>query len=97
MLTKEDILKRLREHKGELQQKFPVKDIALFGSYARGEQTPESDIDFLVEFSEPVGWEMVDLMEELEKIFAGSKVDLISKGGIKPRMWPYIEEDLIYA
>lgn len=97
MLTKEEILKRLREHKGELQQKFPVKDIALFGSYARGEQTPESDIDVLVEFTDPIGWEFIDLLEDLEKIFYGVKVDLISKKGIKPHYLPYIEEDVIYA
>jgi uncharacterized protein len=97
VLTKEEILKRLREHKGELQQKFPVKDIALFGSYARGEQTPESDIDVLVEFSNPVGFEFIDLLEDLEKIFRGIKVDLISKKGIKSHYLPYIEEDVIYV
>lgn len=67
MLTKEEILKRLREHRGELQQKFPVKDIALFGSYARGGQTPESDIDVLVEFTDPVGLEFIDSLLYLRR------------------------------
>jgi uncharacterized protein len=96
MLTKEEILKRLREHKTELQQKFPLKSLALFGSYARNEQTDESDIDVLVEFSEPVGIEFIDLIEELEKLF-NHKIDLVSKKGIKPHYLPYIEDDAIYV
>ena len=96
MLTKEEIIERLLNHKAELQQRFPVKRFALFGSYARDEQTSESDIDVLVEFSEPVGFEFIDLMDDLEKIF-DHRVDLVSKGGIKPHYLPYIEEDAIYV
>jgi len=95
-LTKE-ILKRLLEHKAELFKKFPIASLALFGSYARGDETDESDIDILVELSEPVGIEFIDLMIDLENIFNGHNVDLVSKKGIKPRYWPYIEEDLIYV
>jgi len=47
-LDREEILRRLREHKNELQQKFPIARLALFGSYARGEQNENSDIDILV-------------------------------------------------
>jgi uncharacterized protein len=90
VLTKEDILKRLRANKTNLQEKFAVKEIALFGSYARGEQTPESDVDVLVEFSNPIGLEILDLVDDLEKILNGMKVDLINKKGIKPHYLPYI-------
>ncbi len=96
-LTKEEILKRLREHKGELFKKFPIASLALFGSYARGDETDESDVDVMVELSEPMGWDFVDIAVNLENIFEEKKIDLISKGGIKPRMWPHIEEDLIYV
>jgi uncharacterized protein len=96
VLTKEEILKRLREHKGELQQKFPVKDIALFGSYARGEQTPESDIDLMVEFNSPVGIEFIDLVIYLENFFK-KRVDLVTKKSLKKILQPYIEKDLIYV
>lgn len=96
MLTKEEILKRLREHKTELQRKFPLKSLALFGSYARNEQTDTSDIDVLVEFSEPVGFEFIDLIEELERLF-NRKIDLVSKKGIKSHYLPYIEDDAIYV
>ena len=96
-MDREQIIKQLQIHKSELQKKFPLASIALFGSFARNEQTPSSDVDILVEFNGPIGWEIVDLLEELEKIFVGQKVDLISRRGIKPNLWPYIEKDLIYA
>lgn len=94
-LTKEEILKRLREHKAELQKKFPIASLALFGSYAREDHTDDSDVDLLVEFNGPIGWEMVDLVEEFERMFQGKKVDLISKKFLKPRYRDYIEKDLI--
>ena len=96
-MNREKILRTLREHKIDLQKKYPLKSIALFGSYARGEENPESDIDVMVEFSEPVGFEFIDLLEELEKKFQEKKVDLISREGIKPHYRPYIEEDAIYV
>jgi predicted nucleotidyltransferase len=54
-------------------------EIGIVGSYARGEETEESDIDILVDFSEPIGWEVVDLKEYLEDLLS-HRVDLISKG-----------------
>jgi predicted nucleotidyltransferase len=94
--TREEIIKCLKENKERLQAKFPLKSIALFGSYARNEQKEESDIDVLVEFSDPVGYEFLDLAEELEKIF-NHKIDLISKKGVKDHYLPYIEDDAIYV
>ena len=96
-MTKDEILTKLRANKEYIQKKYPVASIALFGSYARGEQTTESDIDILVELSEPVGIEFVDLLIELEDILKGSKIDLVSKKGIKTWYWPYIKDDLIYV
>lgn len=95
-MDKKEILKLLKDHKSELQKKFPLKSIALFGSYARDEQTPESDIDVLVEFSEPVGFEFIDLIDDLEELL-NHKIDLVSKKGIKSHYLPYIEEDAIYV
>ncbi len=91
-----EIRKILAEHKQELHDKFHVKSIAVFGSYARGDQSPGSDVDILVEFDEPVGWEIVDLHEYLEGIL-GMKVDLVTKGAVsrKPLLWDSIREELI--
>ncbi|NPA62629.1 MAG: nucleotidyltransferase, partial [Methanococci archaeon] len=49
--------------KKELKEKYKVKSIAIFGSYARGEQKETSDIDIMVEFYEPIGLKIVDLRD----------------------------------
>ncbi len=96
-MNKEEILSKLREHKDEIQQKYPVASLALFGSYARGEETKESDVDVMVELNAPMGWDFIDLLEDIEKLFPQKKVDLISKGGIRPDKWKYFSNDLIYV
>ena len=94
----EEIKEILRKHKKELRERFGVKEIGIFGSYVRNEQTESSDVDILVEFERPIGWEIVDLKEYLEKIL-GIKVDLVSKGGIvrRPLLWKYVKEEVIYV
>jgi len=84
------------DHKKSLFQKYPIKELAIFGSYARNEQSPTSDLDLLVEFHCPVGSEFIELGDELEDLL-GIKVDLVSKKGIKPRYLEQIKEDLIYV
>ncbi len=86
----------LREHLPELQDRFHVVQVALFGSYARGDQADGSDIDLLVELSEPLDWEFVDLHRYLEKLLA-ARVDLLTVDAArrKPLLWQSIQEDLI--
>ena len=100
MKTLSEIKEILRKHKKILKEKYRVKSIAIFGSYARGEQTEESDIDIMVEFDEnnyPSFSEYLELIEYLEKIL-GLKVDLITKKSIhNPYVKKSIEEDLIYV
>ena len=86
----------LTQHKEVLKEKFKVKNIAIFGSYVRGEQNPESDIDILVEFQEPVGFLFIHLADYLEEIL-GTKVDLLTPDAIKPNRRRYIMEDLAYV
>ena len=92
----EEIKKVISNYKKELKEKYKVKEIGIFGSYVRGGQQEISDIDILVEFEEPMGWEIVDLHEYLEKVL-GVKVDLVTKGAVirKPLLWQSIKEDLI--
>jgi len=94
----EEIERILREHKEELSRKFKVKEIGIFGSYVRGEAKETSDIDILVDFYEPIGWEIVNLKEYLESLL-GVKVDLVTKDGVmrKPKLWKYIREKLIHV
>jgi len=80
--TIEEIRNILKSNESTLREKFKAVKFYLFGSYARGEQTPESDIDLLVEFSGPVGFEFIDLKDELENIFR-KNVDLGTPKGIK--------------
>ncbi|MCL5986326.1 MAG: nucleotidyltransferase family protein [Actinobacteria bacterium] len=84
----------LIEHKKDLSKKFKVKDIGIFGSYIRGEQKKISDVDILVDFFEPIGWEFVDLNNYLEQIL-GIKVDLVTPGALKQQMKDKILKELV--
>ncbi len=86
----------ISKNKEELRRKYKISRIGIFGSFSRNEATKESDVDILVEFSEPIGLDFVLLAEELE-LLLGNKVDLVSSKAIKPRLKKYIEEDLIYV
>jgi len=68
-----------------LSEKYEVERIGYFGSYARGEQTKDSDIDILVEFRRPLGWAFFDLQELLEQKLQ-QKVDLVSIKALKEQL-----------
>ena len=73
----------------------PVLKAYLFGSYARDESTPESDIDFLLEMDDSANlFQLVSIKLNLEKLFHRS-VDIITTNGISPRLKPYIDKDKI--
>ena len=92
-----DIRKKLLEHKSELQKKFKVKEIGIFGSYVRGEQKGMSDVDILVEFEEaPTLLEFVELEDYLSKIL-GVKVDLVMKRALKPRIRENVLKEVVYV
>ena len=84
------------EQKKSLFQKYPIKELAIFGSYAREEQNPKSDLDILVEFHSSVGSEFIELGDELEELL-DIKVDLVSKKGIKPRYLEVIKKELVFV
>lgn len=86
----------MRQHKPELQRKYPVSRIGVFGSYARGEATENSDLDIAVEISGPMGLNFVAMADEIEALF-GIKVDVVPKRSIKPTYLPYVERDIIYV
>ncbi|MDA8408102.1 MAG: nucleotidyltransferase family protein [Deltaproteobacteria bacterium] len=94
-MTPENILKKLEENRDEILS-FGVRQLGVFGSCARGEQTESSDLDFLVEFDDPMFANYFDLKFFLEKLF-GSSVDLIIKDTIKPRIRSTILEETVYA
>ena len=96
MYTLQNILQILREHKPELQRKYPISRLGVFGSYARQEATEKSDIDIIVEFSAPMGLNFVAMADEIEALL-GVKTDVVSRGGIKPKYLPFVEKDIVYV
>jgi len=90
-----DIRTTINNCRHDLTNKYKVKEIGVFGSFVRGEQSKKSDIDILVEFNEPIGFfEFLELEEYLEKILK-SKVDLVSKKALKPNIGKHILEEVI--
>jgi predicted nucleotidyltransferase len=85
MLSTSDIETKLKEIKPVLADKFHVSKIGYFGSYASGQQTDSSDLDLVVEFSQPVGWAFFTLESFLEQSL-GINVDLITKNALKERI-----------
>jgi predicted nucleotidyltransferase len=94
--TREEILYLLSQNKHQLELKFKVRQMALFGSYARGDQQSESDVDILVDVDPSVGLEFVTLAQQIEQLL-GLPVELVSRRAIKPNKLKYIEQDLIYV
>lgn len=85
MLTRNEILDKLKELKPFLYKEYSVKEIGLFGSYSENTQNEESDIDILVEFEKPIGWKFFTLEKYLEDIF-NRKVDLVTKIALKKQL-----------
>ena len=94
MHSRQNILKRLRTIKPILQQEFPLRRMALFGSWARDEQTETSDVDILVEVDPSIGLQFVTLAERLEALL-DQRVDLVSSRAVKPGLLKQIEAELI--
>ena len=95
-LDKQKIIRLINQNIEELKQRYPIKSIALYGSYARGEQDSGSDIDLLVDFTQPIGMEIIDLTLDMEKIL-NNKVDIVTYNAIKNRLFKYIKDELVYA
>ncbi|HEY9115452.1 MAG TPA: nucleotidyltransferase family protein [Bacteroidales bacterium] len=96
MKTLQEIEITLGKHKQQLFSEYPIKSLAIFGSYARKEQNEDSDLDIMVEFNDKIGVRFIDLAEELEKLI-GFKVDLVSRKGIKDKYYQKIQPDLTYV
>lgn len=76
----------LNERRELLAREYGVSRIGVFGSHARGEAGPDSDIDVLVEFSRPVGFfKFLELEERLGE-WLGAKVDLVTRAALKPHI-----------
>lgn len=95
---KDDVLHLLAEHLPDIQERFFVQTIGLFGSVSRGEDTQESDVDILVTWIPGMArmGVVMGLVWYLEELF-GRKVDLVSTDGMSPYLWPYVKPEVIWC
>jgi uncharacterized protein len=97
-MDRREILAKLRENEAALRARG-VAHAALFGSYARGDNGPDSDIDILIDIAPqaPVGlWEYVDIVQYLEDLFL-NPVDIANRSRLKPHVRPSAEREALYA
>ena len=83
--TLSDVVEALRRALPELRRRYPIASFAVFGSWARGEQGTDSDLDLLVDFDGPIGWQIVTLEDELSERL-GVKVDLVPRRALRPHI-----------
>ena len=96
-MNKQQIIASIKAEKPYLQQHFGVEEIALFGSYARGDENAESDVDILVSLKKPSFSLLMGLYAYLEKKL-NTKIDIIRKGPhISDRFLKQINKDIIYV
>lgn len=93
-MIKEMVLDILRRHIKEIKR-FHIEKISIFGSVARDQETPHSDIDILIKFDGPASYDLfMDLKFFLEDLL-NRKVDLVTEDAIRSEIKKYIEKDLI--
>lgn len=97
-VTLSELTDRLRADRERLRHRFGVRRVGVFGSFARGEAGPDSDLDILVEFErgEATYDRLYDLIAYLREL-AGRDVDVVTTGGLSPYIRPYVERDLVWT
>ena len=94
-MDRETVVRVMGEHRAELRATYGVKSLALFGSVARDQATASSDVDLLVEFENPPGFDgYMALKFRLEELL-NSRVDLVMRTALKPHAKPVVEEEAI--
>ena len=94
---KEEVLSKLEANLPEIRERFGIETIGIFGSVARGDDTPESDVDVMISFL-PFHTNYHNLLgvnHFLMDLF-GRKVDVVTINGISPYIKPYVESDIIW-
>ncbi len=99
MLTSFEIIQYLKKNKSFLQKKFYCDEIGLFGSFARNEQTENSDIDILVVFKNetPDLYSIQNELKEFLKLQFGREIDICSRKWIRPIFKPLVLKEAIYV
>ncbi len=96
-MSLEKIKEILEKHRDELERRYGVKEIGIFGSYVRGEQKVGSDIDILVDFERiPTLLEFIELENYLSEML-GIEVDLVMKRALKPSIRKVVLKEVVYV
>ncbi|MFI5331059.1 MAG: nucleotidyltransferase family protein [Desulfobaccales bacterium] len=90
-----EIIEKLRQNLPEITRCFQVKSLLIFGSYVRGRQKKKSDLDILVEFSEPPSFFEFLALERYLSNLLGVKVDLVMKEALKPAIGVHVLAEAI--
>jgi predicted nucleotidyltransferase len=94
-MRRADVIALIAAHPDEIVDRFAVRALSLFGSVARDEARPDSDVDLLVEFEGPTTFDgHMGLLVYLEDLL-GCHVDVVTVKGLKPRLRPLIDQDLV--
>ncbi len=99
-LTRDEVIRKLKDHQDYLSSEYGLRRIGIFGSYAQGTQSEESDIDIIVEFASPIGLKFVDFTEFIENML-GKKTDILTPAGVNgirnPNIAQRIQETIVYV
>ncbi|GIX27868.1 nucleotidyltransferase family protein [Pelomicrobium sp. G1] len=98
-MKRDEAIQKLRQHFPELRERFGVAHLSVFGSVARDEAGPESDVDILVEFSPDarVGlFGLIELQQRLEELL-GCKVDVGTPQGLRPRIRDRVLSEAVHV
>ncbi len=94
-MKRDEVLSVLRENRERLRSEHGVKSLILFGSVARDEARPTSDVDLLVEFDRPTGYFGLVRLQLLLQQLLGCEVDLGTPGSLRPAMQQRIDKEAI--
>lgn len=95
MKSREEVLHALAAALPRLQQRFPIGRVEVFGSYSRGDQTPESDLDLAIEFRETMSYRDHVALQEALSAATGLRVDIADRASLKPRVRQRVEREAI--
>ncbi len=94
-MRRADVIAAISVHREDIARRFGVRSLSLFGSVARDEARPDSDVDLVVEFEGPTTFDghmgLVVFLEDL----LGRRLDVVTAKGLKPRLRPLIDQDLV--
>ena len=94
-MNRDDVLNLLRAHKSALAQRFGVVEVRLYGSFARGQASGDSDVDVLMRFDAPPDWRRYFGAQAYLEELLGRPVDMATSQELRAEIRPYVERELI--